>query len=233
MFSESAQWYDEFYAAKDYEAETRRIATLLRERRPDAATLLDVGCGTGRHLEHLRAEFSCQGLDADAGLLAVAAVRLPDVVLHTGDMTDFALDDRFDAITCLFSAIGYVRTYANLRRATAAMARHLTRGGVLVVEPWVLPEAWIDPGEISVEVVDQAGGKLVRVILSARNGHTSSLHIHYVRATHDGITCADETHTLALFEKRDYLDSLAAAGLRPEWIDDGLTGRGLLVGVHR
>jgi predicted TPR repeat methyltransferase len=86
------------------------VSALIRRHQPRARTLLDVACGTGRHLEHLRREFDCQGLDLDEGLLAVAAGRLPGTRLTRADMTDFALGRRFDAVICLFSSIGYLAT---------------------------------------------------------------------------------------------------------------------------
>ena len=83
------------------------------------------------------------GLDLDPQLLAIARERLGDVELHEGDMTAFSLGRRFDVVTCLFSSIGYVGTVERLDDAIAAMAAHLNPGGVLIVEPWLTPEAWM------------------------------------------------------------------------------------------
>ena len=73
-----------------------------------ARTLLDVACGTGRHLEYLRSSFETEGVDADDAMLDVARARLRDVPLSVGDMRDLDLGRRFDVVTCLFSAIGFV-----------------------------------------------------------------------------------------------------------------------------
>ena len=56
MFTDSAHIYDAVYSFKDYGAESARIHTLIEERSPGASTLLDVACGTGKHLEQLRAD---------------------------------------------------------------------------------------------------------------------------------------------------------------------------------
>ena len=50
MFTNSARFYDAVYSFKDYEAESQRLQALIEERSPGAATLLDVACGTGKHL---------------------------------------------------------------------------------------------------------------------------------------------------------------------------------------
>lgn len=152
MYDKSAGWYDAFYRDKDYEGEARRIAELVRQRHPAAMTLLDVACGTGRHLEYLAPTFRCTGVDLEARMLSVARPRVPEVSLVVGDMTTLDLGGQFDAVLCLFSSIGYVRTLDGLQRALAAMARQLAPGGVLVVEPWIRPETWRG-GAVVVEVV--------------------------------------------------------------------------------
>ena len=73
---------------------------------------------------------------------------------------------------CLFSSIGYLATVERLRTAVATMAGHLERGGVLVVEPWILPEAWIEGRAPEVEVVEDGERKLVRVIATSRQDAT-------------------------------------------------------------
>ena len=127
---------------KDYAGEAARLTELIRARNPSARTLLDVACGTGKHLEALRSEFEVEGVDIDEGLLAIARGRLGSVPLHTADMRDFDLGRRFDAVTCLFSAIGHVADGDELDAAVASMARHLEPGGVLIVEPWLEPDVW-------------------------------------------------------------------------------------------
>jgi SAM-dependent methyltransferase len=230
MFSESAAWYDHFYGGKDYAAEARRVTELIRERRPGARTLLDVACGTGRHLERLRQDFDCEGLDLDDGLLAVARRRLPGMRLTRADMADFGLGRRFDAVTCLFSSVGYLATVERLRAAVGAMARHLEPGGVLVVEPWILPDAWIE-GTTTVEVVEDGDRKLVRVIASSRDGAMIMLRVHYAVAAGGEVVSADERHQLRLFTHDEYAAAFLAAGLDTSWDPEGLIGRGLLIGV--
>jgi SAM-dependent methyltransferase len=214
MFRESAAWYDHFYGGKDYVAEARRVTELIRQRHPDARTLLDVACGTGRHLEHFRQEFACEGLDLDEGLLAVARRRLPGLRLTRADMADFDL-----------------ATVERLKAAVRAMARHLEPGGVLVVEPWILPEAWIEGGTTTVEVVEDDHRKLVRVIASSREAAMSVLRFHYAVAADGDIATADERHELRLFTHDEYAAAFLEAGLDTSWDDEGLTGRGLLIGV--
>jgi SAM-dependent methyltransferase len=233
VFTESADWYDRFQAGKDYAGEAERIAGLIRDVQPRARTLLDVACGTGGHLSYFRQVFTCHGLDLDGGLLEVARQRLPDVPLTRADMTGFDLAERFDAVTCLFSSIGYTASVAGLRAATRAMANHLNPGGVLVIEPWILPGAWAPlDGRSHVDVVEDGNTTLVRVRTNRRTGPMTELLMHYVAAGEGRIMTAGETHRLRVFTRAEYLDAAAAAGLSVRWDDDRNTGRGLLIAIR-
>jgi SAM-dependent methyltransferase len=229
---ESARWYDAFYRDEDYAWESTHLTTLIRERCPDATSLLDVGCGSGRHLVHLAEEFDCTGVDLDESALALARCRLPRRVrLHHADMETLALGQSYDAITCLFSAIGFMTTRARLRRAIATMGRHLSPGGVLVIEPWYLDDTWGDGPEPTVEEVRIDGQTLVRTIAITRKRDVSRLHIHYAYAGQTGIRTADETNDLGVFSRADYTAAMTRVGLDVEVDPVGLSDRGLFIGT--
>ena len=232
MFERSARLYDTFYSFKDYGAEAEKVDALIRERAPEARTLLDVACGTGKHLEELASRYEVEGLDLDPDLLSIARDRLPDVPLHEGDMTDFDLGRQFDAVTCLFSSVGYVKTTENLRGAVAAMARHVGPGGVLVVEPWITPDRW-EHGRVSALFVDEPDLKAARMNVPEVENGISIIEFHYLVATVDGVEHFTERHELGLFRHDEYVDAFRAARLEVEHDPEGLMGRGLYVGVNR
>lgn len=227
-----AEGYDGFYADKDYAAEARMVIELVDRYSPEATTLLDVACGTGKHLEHFVGRFQCEGTDLEPTMLAVAQRRLPDVRFTEGDMTTLDLGRTFDVVTCLFSSIGHSRTPEGLAAAVAALASHVNPGGMLIIEPWFTPDKWIEPGIASVEVVD--GGrqrKVVRVLVSSRTDRISELRLHYVMAVPGEITTEDSYEEFGLFTPDEYVGAMEAAGLDDvTWDDHGLTGRGLVTG---
>jgi SAM-dependent methyltransferase len=229
MFTRSARYYDALYSWKDYAGETSKLVTLIRERNPQARTLLDVACGTGKHLELLREEFEVEGLDLDEQLLAIAGERLPGVPLHHGDMLGFDLGKRFDVVTCLFSAIAYARTTDNLSRAIRAMSDHLAPGGILVVEPFFSPEQW-EPGHPWALFVDEPELKIARMdVAQPPTGRIARIEFHYLVGTPDGVDYFTEPHEIALFTNDEYLEAFRNAGLEPEHDPEGLMGRGLYV----
>ena len=230
MYRQSADTYDAIYSFKDYTGEAARIRELIEERKPGARSLLDVACGTGKHLELFSQWYEVEGLDFSAEQLAIARERLPGVPLHEADMAAFDLGRRFDAVTCLFSAIGSLSNVDALNAALAAMARHLEPGGVVIVEPWIAPDDW-RPGRVHAIFVDEPDLKVARVNTSERDGDLGVMEMQYLVGRPSGVEHFVERFELYLFTHEQYLDAFRAAGLAVEHDAEGLIGRGLYIGV--
>jgi SAM-dependent methyltransferase len=91
--------------------------------------VLDAGSGPGRFTAELvRLGADAVALDLSPGQLEQLRARLPDVVAHTGDVTDLSrfADDSFDVTVCFGGPLSYV-----LDRAEDALAElvRVTRGG--------------------------------------------------------------------------------------------------------
>ena len=222
-YDRSAAYYDEIYSEKDYAAEAEVVRSLIADTHPAAQTLLEVGCGTGGHLQFFRASFACEGVDLSPAMLASAQAKLPDVPLHQGDMRTFDLPRRFDVVASLFSGIGYVRSTEELNTTVRRMADHLEPDGLLMVEPWIDPDDW-KPGDIvrGGLVVDRDDLKIARMVISATQGRFAVMPMHHTIATLDGIEHFVETHEMFLATRDEYRHAFEAAGLRDVRFVEGL-----------
>jgi len=236
MFEQQvAEVYDLIYRGrgKDFRAEAADLAELIRARKPDATSLLDVACGTGEHLRFLREHFAeVAGVELSPAMRAVATAKLPGVPVTGGDMRDFALGRTFDAVTCMFSSVAYMPTVADLRAAIARMAQHLAAGGVLVLEPWFFPEQFAD-GHVAGHVVRDAGRTVSRVSRSVRVDGVTRMESQYLVADDRGIEHFAQVEMITLFDESDYLQAVELAGCAAEFVADRLSDRGLVVGTKR
>jgi SAM-dependent methyltransferase len=148
-------------------------------------------------------------------------------------MRDFDLGERFDAVLCLFSSIGYVRGVRELRRAIATMARHVAPGGVLVVEPWISPDEHAAHGEPWVELFEQPGVKVAVMETSTLEGRLWIEDAHYLVWTSEGIEHLQEREATGAFRHEHHLAAFRDAGLAVDHDPVGLTGRGLYLSVRR
>ena len=230
MFSRSAQFYDAIYSFKDYAAEASEVEGLIKKRNPDARTLLDVACGTGLHLKEFAGSFEVAGIDLDPGLLEIARERVGDIPLQEGDMRTFELGSTFDAVTCLFSSIGYVEGPDELAQTMERFAAHLNPGGVVVVEGWFGPDEW-DPKHVGAVFVDEPELKIARINTAETRGRVSFMELQYLVGTLEGVEHFTEPHALYLFTPDEYQAGMRSAGLTVEYDKDALMGRGVYIGV--
>lgn len=228
MFRATPELYDLVYSFKDYEAETEWVRQEIERRRPGARTLLDVACGTGKHLAHLTEHYDCEGIDLLDDFVAIATERT-GVPVQSADMDDFDLGRQFDAVLCLFSSIGYS---SDLDGAVQSMARHLNPDGVLIVEPWFTPRQWL-VGHLHVLDAQSAGTRVVRVTHSGIEGNVAVMDMHYVIGDADGVEHRREVHRMTLFTDEEYEAAFLRAGLDLERNAQGPFGRGALIGQPR
>jgi ubiquinone/menaquinone biosynthesis C-methylase UbiE len=226
--------YDEIYSFKPYEREARTIRGLIQTRGPSRArTLLDVACGTGSHLKYLSRWFECTGLDANPDMLRIARRKLQSVRFVRGRMERFRLARRFDAITCLFSAIAYVRDRASLESTFRCFAEHLAPGGVAIVEPFVRPSNY-RPGRVHLGTYGTAELPIVRMNVADRDGDRAILEMHHLVGAPTGVRHWVERHDLALYSRSTYLAAFRRAGFDARFLRPGLQSeRGLYVAVRR
>ncbi len=208
-----ADAYDLIHAKKPYAREAREVRRLVRASglRP-SRSLLDVACGSGRHLAAFTRWFDCAGLDASEEMLARARHRAPEAELYRGRMERFDLGRQFDVVTCLFSAIGYARSVPELERIVANLARHTVPGGLILLEPWLEPSALKEAGAHPV-VASSDGLTVLRLSTFRRAGDRSIFAFHHLlwRANH--VEYLVETHDLGLFGRPTMEGAFRAAGL--------------------
>jgi len=228
-FLDNPELFDAIYKFKNYAREAEYLRTIINAVVPNARTLLDVACGTGQHAKFLKHHYAVDGIDINDHYLSAARLKNPSGIYIRADMTDFDLGRSYDVVTCLFSAIGIVRTFERLERAVMCMARHVKPGGVLIIEPWFAPEQW-RPAKPFILVGELGSVPVYRLSNSVRQGQLSVLMHDYLLCTRFGVEHYRERIELGLFTRDEMVWAFESAEMVAQYHYAGLMGRGLYVG---
>lgn len=116
---------------------------LLRQhaRRP-LESMLVLSCGGGKNVFNLKREFRVSGLDLSEDMLALARRLNPECEFFAGDMRDFDLGRRFDAVF-IDDGISHMTRRADLEAVFRTAHLHLEPGGALLVTPDVTRESFV------------------------------------------------------------------------------------------
>lgn len=200
---------------KDYAAQSATVAEIVRERSPAAVSLLDVACGTGLHLRSFVSLFDrVVGLDLSSDMLSFARAHTPGLRVRQADMRSFHAGESFDAVTCMF-AVPHLQSTTELDAMVDCFVRHLTPGGVVIIEPWFTPEEFI-PGYVASDLIEHDARTIFRVSHTTRVVDESNrvrMVVHYVEGDPEsGIHHSTETVHMTLFTHEQYEKAFAKAG---------------------
>ena len=157
VFGDYARYYNLLYKDKDYRQETGFVLERLKACGCNPRTLLDIGCGTGRHaLEVARQGIAVTGVDMSQTMLAMGREELERAnelpahgltlpCLLPGDTRNVRLGKIFDAVTSLFHVMSYQNTEEDALAELETAMLHLQPGGVFLFDFWYGPGVLTDP----------------------------------------------------------------------------------------
>ena len=158
-----ASWFDSahyhrLYANRDQAEAGAFIDRLIGHLHPDSgATMLDLGCGSGRHARSLASRgFDVTGIDLSAGSLARARqFATPFVRFVEQDMREPFGDRAFDFVFSLFTSFGYFEDRGDHLKVVQNIARSLESGATVVID--YLNVRFAEQHRLANEVVEREG----------------------------------------------------------------------------
>jgi SAM-dependent methyltransferase len=142
--SEEADWFEEWFG-EDYlriyqhrdETEAEHVVELIAKfvEGREIHSVLDLGCGAGRHSRSLCERWWTVGLDLSAALLRIARREMSDAPYVRADMRElpFAAGS-FDLVVNLFTSFGYFEDDRESERVLVCVGEALKEGGSLVID---------------------------------------------------------------------------------------------------
>jgi len=236
-FTGYARHYDVLYADKDYAGEVDYVVSLIAQQCPKALTVLDLGCGTGRHAVDLaRRGYRVLGVDASDAMLELATRRSVELEIPAdqlawsrGDVRSFRAGKEFDVVLALFHVASYQTTADDLSRFLATAATHLRPGGVFILDFWYGPAVLSEQPSVRIKRADTRDSTLLRIAEPILYPNHNCVEVHYTLLVSDKRTSTSETITETHRMRYLFVPEVEAlmlqVGLRSIRCEQWLTGR--------
>lgn len=127
-----AKFYDAIYG--DRANDISKIQNLIKENHPNAKTVLEIACGTGKIIKGLSDTYEVSGLDLSEGQVEEAKKILPNRPIYHQSMVDFKVDQNFDVILCLFNSINHITKYEDWISTFRSVKDHLNPNGIFIFD---------------------------------------------------------------------------------------------------
>jgi ubiquinone/menaquinone biosynthesis C-methylase UbiE len=212
LYKKYAQYYDRIYEKISQQKECDFIKWAVQKHKTsEGIRLLDVACGTGRHAEILKDNFQVQGVDINQEMLKIVREKLPNQQFSTGDMKTLHLNQEFDVVICMFSAMNYNTSLRELGRTLKNFYNHLKPGGVLIFDYGINKENWIE-GLVSVDTVVDNNLKLARICQSSMEDGIFNADFVFLIKEDGKLDFDIDQHKLGVFGVDEVYNSMNEAG---------------------
>lgn len=227
-FAAYSDYYDLLYETKDYGAEARYIDTLIQMYNPNKGTLLDLGCGTGRHARRLvDLGYQVTGVERSSQMAAKIA-PCENLRCHVGDIATISLGRQFDTVTALFHVVSYLTTNAQILALFKNVDRHLKASGLFIFDVWYSPGVANMKPEIRVKRARDGSREVMRIAEPALRPNENRVDVRYsiyVRSLEErAFFKFEETHCLRHFSIPEMRFLSDSHGFRVLRIEEFLSG---------
>jgi hypothetical protein len=183
----------------------------------------------GQHERFLPKDVIIDSIDLQLEFVEVAWRKVGSGRVSVADMRSLDLSKTYDFVQCLLSSIGYLTQPKEVVSALRAFKKHLNPQGVVIIEPWLSPEGYVEGVPHMAPLVDLPDLKIVRMNVTEKEGNLSLLRFYYLIARTKGIENVCEDHELALYSVDELKSFFTETGLSVEHHAEGIFGRGLYI----
>jgi len=233
IFSDYSRCYNLLYADKDYAAEAAYVVRHIRRVSPAAASILELGCGTGRHAHHFAGHgFKLHGVDLSQEMVEVARSNQqpedPKIVFEVGDVRSVRLGRQFDCVISLFHVMSYQTSNEDIRNAFRTAAEHTATGGVFLFDCWYGPGVLTDPPVVRVKRVASDDLTIMRIAEPTVDSMANTVNVDYLLRVQEKTPPSErwisESHRMRYFFAPEIELLLGEVGFRPlgvyRWMSD-------------
>ena len=233
IFDAYSTYYDLLYRDKDYAAESKFISEILESHiGSKKGSILELGCGTGIHAEHLsNMGFDVTGVDLSAKMIEVARSRSSKtfnskIKFAVSDVRSVRLNSKFDSVISLFHVASYQTSNFDILSMFETASTHLKSNGIFIFDCWYGPAVLSNPPELRVKRINSELINILRIAEPTIFPNENIVNVNYtvqVKST-DGKHSDEfiESHNMRYFFSPEIDFYLQQSGMRlikrVEWL---------------
>lgn len=220
-FQDYAYYYNAFYKDKDYAMEAAQIDELIKRYGSNVHTVINYGCGTGRHdIELSKLGYSCTRIDLSESMINVAKhnckTESNQIDFSVADIRTYEPVKKYDAVISLFHVMSYQNTNKDILSAFQSARKSLEKGGLFLFDSWYGPGVLTDPPVVRVKETEDEQYRLVRVARPVMYDKRNVVDVCYEVLVIDKKTnvtkTINEVHSMRYFFKPELEMFLQQAG---------------------
>ena len=164
-FQDYAYYYNAFYQDKDYKKEAKDAERLMKKwRSGKTESLLDLGCGTGRHdVEFMEMGYQVTGVDLSAQMIGIAQKNGSGIEYQVADIRDYTPKKSYDWVISLFHVMSYQNKNKDILDAFWTAAKAVRQGGIFIFDFWYGPGVLSDKPSVRVRTAEDRDYILYRI----------------------------------------------------------------------
>lgn len=208
VFQDYAVYYNAFYQDKDYAAEAKQIDMLLKKYGHDVKTIMNFGCGTGKHdMELSKLGYQCSGIDMSPLMIDSAKKNIGDgqakINFAVADIRSYHSVEKYDSVISLFHVMSYQTSNEDILSAFKSARSALDKGGVFLFDVWYGPGVLSDKPIVRVKEVQSDKYKLIRIARPIMHDRTNVVDVCYevliIDEETNEVKTIDEVHNMRYF----------------------------------
>jgi SAM-dependent methyltransferase len=176
-----AKYYNLLYKDKNYLEEYTYIREILKKYGANGKNILDIGCGTGKHLNFFKKDsFSVSGVDMSDNMIGEAKKYLQqEENLICAKASEFQFDKKFDTIVSLFHVMSYQTKNSELEKVFQNIQNHLIEGGLFIFDFWYGPAVLLDPPVVRIKRLEDDETKITRITEPVMRYNENIVDVHF------------------------------------------------------
>lgn len=219
IFENYAKYYDLIYSDKNYQSEADYICKILLEnlKEKNLNSILDVGCGSGKHLNYISKSLKCNavGIDPSEEMIKIAKENFEgkSISFHTKSGQDFHFDINFDVILSLFHVFSYQINKSDLVKYLNNIEKHLSKRGLFIFDFWFKNAVEEQIPELRVKKFENEEFDIIRIATPECHFNKQIVKVNYdifinQKNIDDRFDKISETHVMKYFSLEDIIKLL-------------------------